>query len=235
MTREEPINLKAGVDTEVPLWLALNLRTKGMCQIIPPDWMLDVDLLQTILDFERDPNEQSFNRDLPFRHLEIARGILSAISAGSGTAQTQVTNTNLGGGGIEIQNIEQVRLLLEDIHTVRADKIRRNIHTISSQVLSKEVGHVPIIDITGIGAMELLSVRPFLSRAFQDHGKIAIPPRKSDDNSNARNRNMRRGEGSSRPDPQSTEDADEGDDDAMMSQDIPSQPASGSRIRRFRN
>ena len=53
-----------GIDIVVPMWLALFLRKKHLCKLIAPQWM-DVEHLQRVLEYERDPNESSFSNDLP--------------------------------------------------------------------------------------------------------------------------------------------------------------------------
>lgn len=153
----------AGVDADVPLWLAMTLRRRGLARIVPPDWMNET-LLERILAFERDPNEASFSPELPHRHAEVARAVL---------------------GDQDAPELDRVRTLLEDIAAVRADKIRRNVHELSARTLGREDrrGRVPVIDVTGIGSAELIAVRPFLATAFRDHARLAARPRSAAANS----------------------------------------------------
>lgn len=141
---------RAGMDTVVPLWLATMLRRRKLAKIVPPSW-LDVEVLREVLRFERDLKEQSFSPDLPFRHAEIARAVLSACRAGSGTG----SSAGDGGGDTEIPNADQIKILFEDIATVRMDKIRRNVHQLSSSILKQRSKTESIIDVTNIGSLEM--------------------------------------------------------------------------------
>ncbi len=85
---------RAGMDAVVPLWLATMLRRRKLARIVPPGWM-DVDVLRAVLKFERDVREASFSPDLPFRHAEVARAVLSATGAGCGSG----SGAGDGGGG----------------------------------------------------------------------------------------------------------------------------------------
>ena len=158
----------AGVETAVPLWLAAHLRRRNLCRLVPPSW-LDVDVLRSVLKHERDPREASFSPLLPFRHAEIASAVLSACSAGSGSG---AAGGSAGGtaGDVEVPDADQIRLLLEDIATVRMDKIRRNVHTLSAQSMAREdLAGLPVIDVTGIGSLEMHAVMPFITEAFREH------------------------------------------------------------------
>lgn len=163
--------LVAGEATAVPLWLGLYLRKRNLCRIVPPHW-LSVQHLKRVLAHERNPNEDQFSQDLPFRYMEISRSILQTIGAGRSAAHA----SGGGGGGLgneEIPQVEIIRVLLEDISGVRMDKIRRNVHNISADVMGSSMERpMPVVDVTGIGSAELAAVKPFLERAFEDHLKL---------------------------------------------------------------
>lgn len=138
---------------------------------MPPHW-LSVQHLKSVLAHERNPNEDQFSQDLPFRYMEISRSILQTIGAG----RSAVHASGGGGGGLgneEIPQLEIIRVLLEDISGVRMDKIRRNVHNISADVMGSSMERpMPVVDVTGIGSAELAAVKPFLERAFEDHLKL---------------------------------------------------------------
>jgi GINS complex subunit 2 len=159
---------RAGMDTVVPLWLAVMLRRRKLAKIIPPSWM-DTEVLKEALRFERDPREASFSSLLPFRHAEIAQAILSACRSGSGTG----ASSGGSAGDSEIPDADRIKLLLEDIATVRMDKIRRSVHTLSSQILSAESRVQPIIDVTNIGSVEMHSVKLFMTESFRNHREFS--------------------------------------------------------------
>lgn len=43
---------RAGLPMNVPLWLAVMLKQKQKCRIVPPDWM-DMEILETIKEEEK--------------------------------------------------------------------------------------------------------------------------------------------------------------------------------------
>ncbi|KAL7468846.1 hypothetical protein ACHAXS_009095 [Conticribra weissflogii] len=171
----EPIGLisgqvgpfRAGMNVVVPLWLGTMLRRRKFAKIVPPPWM-DVDTLREVLKFERDPQQASFSPELPFRHAEIASAIFSACRTGGGTG-----SSGDFGGDSEIPNIDKVKLLLEDIATVRMDKIRRNVHTLSSQTLTRPSKTESIINVTHIGSVEVQAIKPFVTESFRMHRELS--------------------------------------------------------------
>ena len=134
----------AGVQVQVPMWLATLLKQKSLCRMQAPPWM-EVDTLRKILKFEHD--KDSFSPDLPFRYQEISKSLLAVA---------------------DLEDQEAIRILCEDIATVRMDKIRRNLHTLSEQSLGT-LEPLPVIDVTGIGSLELAAIEPFCATAFQHH------------------------------------------------------------------
>lgn len=160
---------RAGMDAIVPLWLATMLRRRKLAKIVPPTWM-DVDVLREVLRFERDRREASFSPLLPYRHAEISRAIFSATNAGSGTGSSVGDG---GDGGREVPNADMIKLLLEDIAAVRMDKIRRNVHHLSSSTLGMRSGTDIVIDVTNIGSVEMHAIRPFVLESFRLHRELS--------------------------------------------------------------
>lgn len=160
--------LRAGTDAVVPLWMATMLRRRKLCKIVPPPWM-DAAVLRDVLRFERDLREQSFSPELPFRHAEIARALLSACRAGSGTGSA----AGDAGGDAEIPDADAIKILLEDIASVRMDKIRRNVHQLSQSTLRKAGGRTEsVIDVTNIGSLEMHAIKPFVTESFRLHREM---------------------------------------------------------------
>ncbi|KAI0303947.1 DNA replication complex GINS protein PSF2 [Russula brevipes] len=98
---------------KIPLWMAINLKTKKKCHIVPPDW-LSVDFLQERLTQETSRPEFS---QFPFRFNEIAKLLLDAAPD-------------------DIQNSEKIRSLLKDIREVRQAKSREGLKKIDHSDLS---------------------------------------------------------------------------------------------------
>ena len=134
----------AGIQTQVPLWLATLLKQKTLCRIQTPEWM-EVETLQKILKYEQDSD--TFSKDLPFRYQEISRSLLAIA---------------------DLEDQEPIRILCQDIATVRMDKIRRNLHTLSAYSLGISEP-LPVIDVSGIGSLELAAIEPFCATAFKHH------------------------------------------------------------------
>ncbi len=170
LTQESIGPLYAGQDATVPLWVALYLRRRNLCRLRCPSWMT-VTHLKKVLAHERDANKDRFSTDLPFRYHEISRAILSAVGAGRSAVHAA------SGMDEEIEQAEVVRVLLEDIEAVRQENIRSNIHEISASMgggttrssLNKPM---PVIEVTGIGSMEMSKIKPFLEGAYEDHLKL---------------------------------------------------------------
>ncbi|KAI9447899.1 hypothetical protein H4582DRAFT_1802736 [Lactarius indigo] len=98
---------------KLPLWIAINLKMKKKCHIVPPDW-LSVDFLQNRLAQETSRPEFS---EFPFRFAEIAKLLLDVASD-------------------DIQNSEKVRSLLKDIREARQAKSRDGLQKIDHSELS---------------------------------------------------------------------------------------------------
>jgi len=151
----------AGVNTSVPLWMAIYLRKRNRCRIVAPEWM-SVDHLKAVLAFES--TKDTFSTQLPFHYKEISRTILQ--TCGAGRSQVHAS----GGESEELPHAEQIRVLLEDISTVRMDKIRRSVHELSA--VNMRSTKPIVIDVTGMGSTEMVTVKPFLERACGDHLRL---------------------------------------------------------------
>jgi GINS complex protein len=148
----------AGFPLQVPLWMAILFQQKSVARIQAPTWM-EVETLRGILRYEQET--ESFSPDLPFRYQEISKTVMAMA---------------------EMEDLESIRILLQDIATVRMDKIRRNLHTLSEQSLSSSEP-LPVIDVTGIGSLELAAIEPFCRTAFQHHMLLSSSSKKQSSDS----------------------------------------------------
>jgi len=105
--------LRPPAKASVPLWMAINLKQKKKCHIIPPDW-LTVEYLQERLNEET--SNTSFS-NLPFRFAEIAKVILDSASD-------------------DIQSPEKIRSLLKDLREARQAKSREGLRELDHSDLS---------------------------------------------------------------------------------------------------
>lgn len=94
--------LRPPLRAEVPLWLALTLRKRRKCQIVPPDW-LNADHLRSVLDEELKDEERFAT--LPFHYMETAALLLEVAAE-------------------DIPRSDLVRTLLKDLREARQVKTR---------------------------------------------------------------------------------------------------------------
>ncbi len=64
-------------------------------------------------------------------------------------------------------------LLLEDILSMRMDKMRRNVHQLSWLTLTLQSGNIVLIDMTNVGLLEIHIMRPFMAEAFSLHRDLS--------------------------------------------------------------
>ncbi|KAF5358901.1 hypothetical protein D9758_004821 [Tetrapyrgos nigripes] len=89
---------------KIPIWMAVNLKLKKKCHILPPYW-LNVEFLQARLNEET--SEAGFSR-LPFRFAEVAKVLLDVAPD-------------------DIQDTEKIRSILKDLREARQAKSREGL------------------------------------------------------------------------------------------------------------
>jgi GINS complex subunit 2 len=105
--------LRPPIKSRVPLWMAVNLKLKKKCHIVPPDW-LNVEFLQERL--ARETTQPVFS-DLPFRFAEISKVLLDVASD-------------------DLQNPEKIRTVLKDLREARQAKSRDGLQKLDHSELS---------------------------------------------------------------------------------------------------
>lgn len=151
--RMEELNLISGdygpflprIATEVPLWLAVALKKRGKCSILPPKW-LSVERLTQVLEAERDSPKEF--QQLHFHYVEISRLLFDHARD-------------------DIPDIYMVRSLIEDIRNVRFHKVESGLETISARTHA--------VKLKNLSAMEVNIVRPFVVRTLQAFYKHDSP------------------------------------------------------------
>ncbi|WWD17924.1 DNA replication complex GINS protein PSF2 [Kwoniella shandongensis] len=121
----------------VPLWLALSLKRKRKCRIVPPEW-LSVERLTAILKDEKE-NGEGFER-LPKRFIETSKVLLDV-------APDDLTQPSI------------LRSLLKDLREVRQAKIRIGLQ-------SEGVMRGSYLQVTNLTPLELSELKPFLVKAM---------------------------------------------------------------------
>lgn len=133
-----------GRPTTVPLWLAVNLKLKKKCNIVPPDW-LSVEFLQDKLSVETDERLKDGFARFPFRYAEIAKVLLDVASD-------------------NLEESDKIRSLLKDIREARQSKIRNSLMRLQPTHL----------DLTGLCSMEVNEIRPFLGQAMRTLARLRL-------------------------------------------------------------
>ncbi|KIM68912.1 hypothetical protein SCLCIDRAFT_104754 [Scleroderma citrinum Foug A] len=139
--------LRPPAKCRIPLWVAINLKCKKKCHIVPPDW-LNVDFLQERL--ARETSQPEFSQ-LPFRFAEIAKVILDIAPD-------------------DVPSAEKVRSLLKDLREARQAKSREGLAKLDHSELS--LPNLCSMEINEIRPFFVHAVGVFtqLSRAKEDKG-----------------------------------------------------------------
>ncbi|KAJ3544693.1 hypothetical protein NMY22_g2689 [Coprinellus aureogranulatus] len=147
---------------KIPLWMAINLKLKKKCHIVPPEW-LTVGVFQTSLPYAsfsltvrngkkehlQDRLAQEVAKpdafsELPFRFTEISKVLLDVASD-------------------DLENPDQVRSLLKDLREARQAKSREGL---------KHLDHSEL-GLTGLASMEINEIRPFFVQSMSILTKLA--------------------------------------------------------------
>ncbi|GAX72832.1 hypothetical protein CEUSTIGMA_g287.t1 [Chlamydomonas eustigma] len=124
---------QANSQIEVPIWLALTLRKRNKCTIIPPDW-LSKDRLTNMLAEEKE--SVHFFQPLPFYYVEISKLLFQDAVDAFGENYLEVTG------------------LIESIRKVRYHKIESGL---------RKVTHAVEIKLNNLAAAECNMIRLLLN------------------------------------------------------------------------
>ncbi|EIM85710.1 DNA replication complex GINS protein PSF2 [Stereum hirsutum FP-91666 SS1] len=105
--------LRPPTKAKIPIWMAVNLKLKKKCHIVPPDW-LSVEFLQERLTQE---TSRPVFSQLPFRFAEVAKILLDVAPD-------------------DVPNSDKIRSLLKDIREARQAKSREGLSKIDHSELS---------------------------------------------------------------------------------------------------
>ncbi|KDN39630.1 GINS complex, PSF2 component [Tilletiaria anomala UBC 951] len=110
---------------KVPLWLAINLRSKKKCKIVPPEWMSVGDLREA---YDQEVRAAPFAK-LPQDYAIIAKVLLETASS-------------------DIPDSDQIRGLLKDLREARQAKVISGLSAINS-------AHLEMTNVTSLEICEL--------------------------------------------------------------------------------
>ncbi|XP_075996370.1 DNA replication complex GINS protein PSF2 [Genypterus blacodes] len=122
-----------GLPVDVPVWLALNLKQRQKCRIVPPDWM-DVEKLEELREQER--KEEAFTRVPSLHYMELTKLLLNHASD-------------------DFPKADQIRTLVKDIWDTRIAKLRLS----ADSFIAQQEAHAKLDNLT---LMEINTIRSFL-------------------------------------------------------------------------
>lgn len=124
-------------ETEVPLWLAIELKKNEKCKLQKPEW-LSVEFLENTIGNEKAAeNLQS----IPYHYMELAQLILTNFKD-------------------EFTETDKILALLQDLENVRMDRLRSGLEKIAENV--KDGQKTESVIVTNIGSMEVLAIQNFV-------------------------------------------------------------------------
>ncbi|XP_046680728.1 probable DNA replication complex GINS protein PSF2 [Homalodisca vitripennis] len=128
---------RAGLPVVVPLWVAVNLRQRQKCRIVPPDWMN----IERLLEKKEEEKSSRLFTKMPDEHyMEVAHMLLSVA-------------------GDDIERPDEIRTAVKDLWDIRVSKLRSSVDTfIKSHGRTARVDHLTQLEIN--------SVRPLLPDAL---------------------------------------------------------------------
>ncbi|XP_009881108.1 PREDICTED: DNA replication complex GINS protein PSF2-like [Charadrius vociferus] len=128
-----------GLPVEVPVWLAINLKQRQKCRLIPPEWM-DVEKLEEIRDKER--KEDTFTPMPSPYYMELTKLLLNYASD-------------------NIPKADEIRTLVKDTWDTRIAKLRLS----ADSFVRQQEAHAKLDNLT---LMEINTTGTFLTQAL-DH------------------------------------------------------------------
>ncbi|XP_047527972.1 probable DNA replication complex GINS protein PSF2 [Vanessa atalanta] len=141
---------RAGLPMNVPLWLAVMLKQKQKCRMVPPDWM-DIEVLETIKEEEK---ISRFFTKMPHEHYMIEAKLILGVAAE------------------DIPRAAEIKTIIKDIWDIRMSKLRT-----SMDALMKSGGSYGRLD--HLTMMEINSVKPLLPQAMDELHRIKMMTRQT--------------------------------------------------------
>jgi len=127
----------AGMPVSVPLWLAINLKQRQKCRILPPEWM-DTEILK---EKKQEEADSRFFMEMPNPfYMEITQLLLQHATD-------------------DIPRADEVRTLIKDIWDLRIAKLRSSVDIFVKSEL-------PQAKLNFLTIMEINTVRQFLTQAL---------------------------------------------------------------------
>ncbi|XP_041078205.1 DNA replication complex GINS protein PSF2 [Polyodon spathula] len=132
-----------GLPVAVPVWLAINLKQRQKCRIIPPEWM-DVEKLEEIREQER--KEEAFTPIPNPYYMELTKLLLNHASD-------------------NIPKADEIRTLVKDTWDTRIAKLRLS----ADSFVSQQEAHARLDNLT---LMEINTIGTFLTDSLNHMYKL---------------------------------------------------------------
>ncbi|MBN3316630.1 PSF2 protein, partial [Atractosteus spatula] len=132
-----------GLPVDVPVWLAINLKQRQKCRIVPPDWM-DVEKLEEIREQER-KGEMFTPMPSPY-YMELTKLLLNHASD-------------------NIPKADEIRTLVKDTWDTRIAKLRLS----ADRFVSQQEAHAKLDNLT---LMEINTIRQFFLESLNHMYKL---------------------------------------------------------------
>lgn len=136
-----------GLPVQVPLWLAINLKQRQKCRIVPPEWM-DVEKLEEIRDNER--REDTFTPMPNPHYMELTKLLLNHASD-------------------NIPKADEIRTLVKDTWDTRIAKLRLS----ADSFVREQEAHAKLDNLT---LMEINTIGTFFNGVLKPHVQITNQP-----------------------------------------------------------
>ncbi|CAH1957684.1 unnamed protein product [Acanthoscelides obtectus] len=134
---------RAGLPTNVPMWLAVQLKQRQQGKIQAPDWM-DIDRLTEMKENEK--QSQTFTK-MPSDHYMVEAKILLDCASD------------------DIPRADEIRTIIKDIWDIRMSKIRTSVN----KLIKNADSYAGLDNLT---VMEINSIRPILPHALDQIYRI---------------------------------------------------------------
>ena len=150
-----------GLQSIVPLWLAVILKENQQCRIISPPWLQIEALEQTLDDEIREPG---FSASLPYHYVEIAEILLRHARDDLSSNAAAVSTQGFGSSGEGGTGSDRVQWLIDRIQSKREEKLAIGTRDFFTKArASNPSDH---FNLANIGALETNVVREGLTKAM---------------------------------------------------------------------
>jgi GINS complex subunit 2 len=134
---------KRNEEIKVPIWLACHLKKRQRCNLIWPEYLQVGELLSI---YEITKTHKDFY-DFGFYYGEIAKILLDCFED-------------------ENPNSHRMRALIEDIQSIRVDRLKLGLGMLSNQVSTSDGSLEGLIKIPGVGSIDLLSTKQYITASI---------------------------------------------------------------------